>query len=233
MKYLFLLVLVAITVAAMPQLPVGYYGTVKDSDRDLMGGVEVVVKDINGIELTTDMTNAEGKYSLIITWDDPDTDEREGVVSGERILFYVNGDRLGSTTVGQQGADIEFNIHYDYEDDSSSSSSSSSSGSSGGLVSQPIEELNETDTTSQPVADEPDNQPPVSKFDEVEEKEDDLEEKTTAVPKTIKEGTGEEEFEGETSEGNNSGLRLVLILFGIAVIVTIIYFILKKRGVVK
>lgn len=96
-------------VSALPQLPVGYYGDVTDDSSPVTAGT-VVVKDDNEVELSQIAINDQGKYSLVIPWDDPETTAREGIVADAQLHFYVDDERVTTVIAGAQGADIELDL---------------------------------------------------------------------------------------------------------------------------
>ncbi|MFH0876429.1 MAG: hypothetical protein V1859_10915 [archaeon] len=95
-------------VNAIPQIPTVYYGVVSE-DGGPLPGKEVIVKDSlgNNVYSTDLISDADGIYKANVLWDDSETIEDEGVSEGEKISFYINGNKIKDLTVGAKGAFIE------------------------------------------------------------------------------------------------------------------------------
>jgi len=141
--YLIIAALLANSAVAMPVLPTGYYGYVKDSAGNPFVDVIVNVKDANGrLVGRSAPTNADGLYSLNVLWDDADTQEDEGVVSGEEISFFIDDRRMSRLTVGEQGSNNYLDLVY------SSSASHSGATLSTIVTGQEAETTNETEEST-------------------------------------------------------------------------------------
>jgi LPXTG-motif cell wall-anchored protein len=108
--------------AAMPVLPTGYYGYVKDASGSPIQGVEVEVYDSGSVLVgRSNPTNAQGLYSLNVVWDNPATGADEGVSSGEQISFFINQNRVAGAIVGSQGSNNYLDLQSGLAQDSARS----------------------------------------------------------------------------------------------------------------
>lgn len=97
--------------ALVPPTPSSFWGTVKLNDNHAPDGTTVIAK-INGVEYaqTSTFTNSGASYYTVdVPGDDPDTaDVVEGGVTGDTVVFYINGQEAasGSWTSGNQQVDL-------------------------------------------------------------------------------------------------------------------------------
>lgn len=103
----FLLLLSGVAFALQP--PTIYTGTAK-LDGSIAASGTVKVEDSSGNVLRNATIDSSGSYWLTVNWDDANTVEDEGVVSGETITFYVNDVEASSRTVDQSGSYNNLNL---------------------------------------------------------------------------------------------------------------------------
>ncbi|MDD5082391.1 MAG: hypothetical protein PHU08_03360, partial [Dehalococcoidales bacterium] len=89
---------------AFPQMPHQFYGSVTINSQPAPPGVPVSVR-INGLDYAETTTDDQGRYGyspafFIIPADNPETVEREGGTSGDRLEFYAAGWLAGNAIFG-------------------------------------------------------------------------------------------------------------------------------------
>lgn len=128
MRYynLILAVIILTTVVyAFPQIPIGYWGEITNDSGGLLYDVSVKAISVNDVVLDEDTTDDKGRYYLTIPWDDPDTSEKEGVMEGEDLLFYVEDQYITTEIVREQGSDVRVDFIYSSQGEISKEESSS------------------------------------------------------------------------------------------------------------
>lgn len=99
-------------VHAIPALPSGFYGTVKNNGQNVPEGTPIQVS-INGQvvgESPTMMYEGVSVYSIDVKGDDPDTQVIDGGKDGDSIQFIVGGVAANETGVWRSGTNTEQNL---------------------------------------------------------------------------------------------------------------------------
>ncbi|MFH1849104.1 MAG: hypothetical protein ABH879_02865 [archaeon] len=100
----------------VPQLPTVYWGHIT-KDGAQVNGLYVKIYTEDGMLLGTDPEGSrsdgaggEGAYFVNVAWDDPLTEEREGIRYGEWIIFKINDEVVKELVIGEQGSDYNIDI---------------------------------------------------------------------------------------------------------------------------
>ncbi|MBU0756957.1 MAG: carboxypeptidase-like regulatory domain-containing protein [Nanoarchaeota archaeon] len=223
---IFLIGLLSISaVLGIPTLPSGYWGYVKDSAGNLMDNVEVTIKDVTDVILASTITTDDGRYTIVVPWDDPDSDEREGLVSGTMLYFYVDSQFVVSYPVGPQGAEIRVDLSLGENEGDVQNEVTSGNGQISETHKEaeiiPVPETQESSDSKITIEDKP----LTEAIDEapIDEKNEKKSEQTENAP--IVEDTSKVVAEEEETKTNL--IFIILILFAVILII-FVYF--KKRG---
>ena len=104
----------ATEVYAIPPLPASVYGSVTSNGENVEA--DLLVEALSGDKvIASGLTRTlEGAsiYSLIIPGDDPETNQIEGALDGEKIRFTVAGVTVEQTLLWHSGASEELNLEY-------------------------------------------------------------------------------------------------------------------------
>jgi hypothetical protein len=103
------------TASAVPPLPSSFYGTVKVNGENVAVGVSVTAT-INGVQYAyaaTQLYQGDTVYTLDVPGDDLGTTIIEGGVSGDTVVFKVNGITALETGTWQSGTNIKLNLTID------------------------------------------------------------------------------------------------------------------------
>jgi len=131
-----------------PVLPTLYWGYVTDHGV-LKNGLNVEVytegnvlagKDAKATR--NDGRGKDGMYALDVLWDDPNTEEKDGVTSGEVLIFKVEGTTVRKMTVGNKGNSYQVDLDSGADSDSlvvENSPESNNAGTSQSLEGTPPE----------------------------------------------------------------------------------------------
>jgi len=92
--YLFIFVVLAMSVDSIPSPAVEFYGIVTINDTNATAGVVITVYDIGGTKCGEFTVVNEGYYGLLsCNGDDLGSGQDEGAIQDEEIAFYVDGKR--------------------------------------------------------------------------------------------------------------------------------------------
>lgn len=115
LNFLFALALALLTImpasAAVPPTPASFWGWVTIDGANAPDGTTVTLS-INGVQYAqtaTSTNNGASYYSVDVPGDDPDTaDVVEGGVTGDTVVFYINGEEIASESwsSGTQQVDL-------------------------------------------------------------------------------------------------------------------------------
>jgi hypothetical protein len=84
-------------VIAQPPMPgCVFYGYVYVGGKPAQDGLNVTAV-ISGTTLKWTTETRSGTYSLMIPSDDPETSEKDGGYTGDKVTFYVNGTKVDQT----------------------------------------------------------------------------------------------------------------------------------------
>jgi len=230
-------------VIGFPQIPIGYYGIITDSDDSVLTSGTVQVKSGN-ILLTSGNIESNGYYSINIPWEDPDTSEDDGVEQGEEIKFFVDGNLVKTISVGVQGTDNELNLKIEDDDDSGNQGSSSGSSSSSSSDNNQVNDADIiTDSDSKDVQDDDDSdtQIPEEFIIGAEDVEDSIEtnkenlnglnlNNDDQIDSGNIENSNEDSNISESDNKKTSPIKLLLIVIGIIGIIVLIYYYFKRKA---
>ncbi len=101
-----------VRVSAVPPLPSSFYGTVKLDGANVPEGTQVTAF-INGVQYASSaylVYGADTVYTFQVPGDDPTTPAREGGVSGNTVVFHVDGYVADQIAPWLGGSNVQLNL---------------------------------------------------------------------------------------------------------------------------
>ena len=94
---------------AAPPMPYSPWGTAEINGRPAPDGTQVIAL-IGDVQYGSTTTTGGGWYSIDVPGDDPDTPQKDGGLSGETVVFKVDGRTAAPTGTWISGAAPRLNL---------------------------------------------------------------------------------------------------------------------------
>lgn len=97
---------------ALPPLPSSFWGTVKLSGNNLPqgAGISAWIDGVQYATATSSLYGGDTVYKLDVPGDDPGSVLIEGGVSGDTVVFKINGRPAQETGIWQSGVNLELDL---------------------------------------------------------------------------------------------------------------------------